>query len=93
LVLNTEFDENYSLAILQFSPSKSKLFFLKSTFKEIFTPHHSSCETWRFKVARILLYMRGHLIRMPLKLLIPHLCRKSMMAIKESFKKEEPEIQ
>jgi len=33
--------------------------------------------TWRGDVARGLLYIRGHYMRMPLRLLIPHLIRKS----------------
>ena len=89
LVLNTPFDESYFSKIIKISPSKIKLLLLKNSFKEIFIPHHASCETWRFKLARVFLYMRGHLIRMPLRLLVPHLCRKSIMAIKDSFKKEE----
>ncbi|MFT7005553.1 MAG: hypothetical protein ACJAXJ_000051 [Colwellia sp.] len=89
LVLNTPFEEVYRSEIKKVSPSKLKLLFLKNTFREVFIPHHASCETWRFKLARILLYIRGHLIRMPLKLLVPHLCRKSVMAIKDSFKKED----
>jgi hypothetical protein len=89
LILNTPFEEAYWSEVLTFSPSKLKLLFLKRSFKEIFIPHHASCETLRFKLARILLYIRGHLIRMPLKLLVPHLCRKSVMAIKKPFEKDE----
>ena len=91
LILNTPFDEAYLHQIMKFSPGRFKLIFLQNSFQEIFIPHHASCETWRFKLARVFLYMRGHLIRMPLKLLVPHLCRKSVMAIKEAFKKEEPD--
>tara|TARA_R110001583_G_scaffold7158_5_gene35636 strand:+ start:1955 stop:3058 length:1104 start_codon:yes stop_codon:yes gene_type:complete len=89
LTLNTPFDENYLSKIMEFSPSKAKLLFLKSAFIETFIPHHASCETWRFKLARVLLYMRGHLIRMPLRLLVPHLCRKTIMALQEAYKKDE----
>lgn len=89
LILNTPFDEAYLHQIMKFSPGRFKLIFLQNSFQEIFIPHHASCETWRFKLARVFLYMRGHLIRMPLRLLVPHLCRKSIMAIKDSFKKEE----
>jgi hypothetical protein len=91
LVLNTEFEDNYWSEIMKYSPSKLKLLFLENSFKEIFTAHHSTCETWCFRAARTLLYMRGHLIRMPLKLLIPHLFKKSMMSITDSFKKEQPD--
>jgi hypothetical protein len=89
LILNTPFDETYLSKIMEFSPSKIKLLFLKNSFQAIFTPHHTSCETWHFKLARVLLYMRGHLIRMPLRLLVPHLCRKTVMAIKKSSQKDQ----
>lgn len=91
LILKTPFDENYLSQIMQYSPSKAKLLFLKNSFQAIFTPHHASCETWRFKLARVFLYMRGHLIRMPIRLLVPHLCRKTIMAVKDSLKKEDPD--
>ena len=91
LILNTPFHEAYLDQVMQFSPSKLKLIFLKNSFREIFIPHHASCTTWRFKLARAVLYIRGHLIRMPLRLLIPHLCKKSVMTVKKSLKKEEPD--
>ncbi|WP_448250070.1 nucleotidyltransferase domain-containing protein [Thalassotalea agariperforans] len=57
-------------------------------FINIFKPNHSSCNTWKTKFAIFLLYWRGHLLRMPLRLLIPHLTRKSWMALKDTFTKE-----
>jgi len=60
-------------------------------FMQIFKPNHSSCRTWQYPIARWLLYWRGHLIRMPLRLLIPHLTRKTIMRAKDLFKKEEPD--
>jgi hypothetical protein len=39
-------------------------------------PNHSSCNTIFTMVSKRLLYIRSHYIRMPLKLLIPHLFRK-----------------
>ena len=89
LILNTPFESRYRHQIMKFSPNRLKLILLKGSFKEIFVPHHTSCETWHFKLARVLLYMRGHLIRMPLRLLVPHLCRKTIMAIKKSSQKDQ----
>lgn len=60
-------------------------------FMQIFKPNHKSCRTWKYSLAQWLLYWRGHLIRMPLRLLIPHLCRKTIMRTKDLFKKEEPD--
>ena len=42
-------------------------------------PHHPSCDTSFSNVARWLLYVRSHYIRMPAHLIIPHLLRKAYM--------------
>lgn len=57
-------------------------------FINIFKPNHSLCRDWRMSLAKHILYWRGHLIRMPLKLLIPHLTRKTWMSVKDAFTKE-----
>lgn len=41
-------------------------------------PDHDSCDRPFTGVARELLFMRGHYLRMPLHLLLPHLVRKAM---------------
>jgi hypothetical protein len=43
-------------------------------------PPHRSAEGGMTGLARWLLYVRGHYQRMPLRLLIPHLVRKAVMA-------------
>lgn len=47
-------------------------------FTEVLIPHHASCQGPGFKAAALLLYMRGHYLRMPLKMLLPHLLRKAL---------------
>lgn len=42
-------------------------------------PDHPSCDTRWTKLARWLLYVRSHALRMPMHLLVPHLVRKSWM--------------
>lgn len=42
-------------------------------------PHHPSCDTRFSDIARWLLYVRSHYIRMPAYLIVPHLLRKSYM--------------
>lgn len=42
-------------------------------------PMHPSCNTKWTGLARWLLYMRSHMLRMPLYLIVPHLLRKSWM--------------
>ncbi|ALS99130.1 nucleotidyltransferase family protein [Lacimicrobium alkaliphilum] len=51
---------------------------LDFSFRYIFTPNHKSSRTWKRHIAATILYWRGHMLRMPLKLLIPHLLRKSL---------------
>ncbi len=41
-------------------------------------PDHASCRRARDGLARALLYVRGHYLRMPLHLLLPHLLRKAV---------------
>lgn len=43
-------------------------------------PHHPACDTPLSNRARWLLYVRSHHLRMPLRLLVPHLLRKAWMA-------------
>jgi hypothetical protein len=42
-------------------------------------PQHPSCDTRRSDLARWLLYVRSHYLRMPWYLVIPHLARKTWM--------------
>jgi hypothetical protein len=42
-------------------------------------PEHPSCEHPLTGIARWMLYVRSHLLRMPLRLVIPHLIRKAWM--------------
>lgn len=53
-------------------------------------PMHPSCRQRGAGLARWLLYVRSHALRMPLSLLIPHLVRKAWM---QRFPKKKPEVQ
>jgi hypothetical protein len=48
-------------------------------------PPHASCRGWPTLVAQALLYVRGHLLRMPLRLLVPHLLRKALRRLTHAF--------
>lgn len=58
-------------------------------FYNIFQPNHISCRNWKMKISEFLLYWRGHLLRMPLRLLVPHLIKKSYMRLVDYFKRED----
>jgi hypothetical protein len=57
-------------------------------FQQLFVPNHSSCRTMSTSIAEFLLYVRGHQLRMPLRLLLPHLIRKATRNIKTLFEKD-----
>jgi hypothetical protein len=59
---------------------------MDSIFARALAPNHPSCNTSLTRFARFFLYVRGHYLRMPLHLLIPHLIRK---AIKRRFSSPE----
>lgn len=49
-------------------------------FERALMPDHASCDDAFTAFARWLLYVRSHYLRMPLRLLVPHLVRKWWMA-------------
>ncbi len=57
-------------------------------FTNLLIAHHSTTASWRFSLAVQLVYWRGHLLRMPLRLLVPHLLKKSWLQLTELTKKE-----
>ncbi|MFT5675588.1 MAG: hypothetical protein ACI808_001519 [Paraglaciecola sp.] len=57
-------------------------------FQQLFVPNHSSCRTMFTPIAEFLLYIRGHRLRMPLRLLLPHLYKKASRNIKTLFEKD-----
>lgn len=56
---------------------------MDSLFQRALRPDHASCNLPGTGSARWALYVRSHYLRMPLRLLIPHLVRKAMMGEEE----------
>ena len=73
--------------------SAVKNHFEQYCFKNIFTPNHSSVANFHTKISRFILYWRGHLMRMPLTLLVPHLIKKSIKRIQDIGKHDDSETQ
>jgi len=48
-------------------------------FHRALLPEHKSCQQKLTSIARYLLFIRGHYLRMPMRLLIPHLFRKAFI--------------
>ncbi len=65
-------------------PSKLALAFMDFCYHRALQPCHASCNTRGTRLARTLLYVRSHWMRMPLMLLIPHLVRKALTRPKEA---------
>jgi len=57
-------------------------------FKFVFTADSIAQGNFINNVGLFWLYMRSHLIKMPLHVLIPHICRKFIHNMKEKFKEE-----
>lgn len=62
-------------------PSAATIFVMNQFVPVALFPLHPDKPSRRDKVARTLLYMRSHWIRMPLYLLLPHLMYKSYLAV------------
>ena len=60
------------------APGRLASLWMESLFDRAVSIHHPSCSDRFSGAARWMLYVRGHYLRMPLYLLIPHLVRKSL---------------
>ena len=69
--------------------SKLSIKFWDFCYTNIFKPHHSSVNSPALRIAKFTLYWKGHLLRMPLKLLIPHLTIKTCMQMRDIFVKRD----
>ena len=75
LLLETDIpDEVYSRAQTQL---RFPNWMMDKLFIQGLMPQHELCDTWRSGIARFVLYVRSHYLRMPMYLLIPHLIRKA----------------
>jgi hypothetical protein len=55
---------------------------MDALFDRALMPDHSTCSDWLTPTARWLLYVRAHYLRMPMRLLVPHLVRKTWRRVK-----------
>lgn len=67
------------------APNKLTLRVMDKLFIRGLKPEHSSCNDLGTSIARFSLYVRGHALRMPLRLLLPHLTRKAFMKIRDEY--------
>jgi hypothetical protein len=92
LVFNRKLPDCAQAFIDSHKQQVKKLNYLDFIYINLFTAHHSTTASWRFSAAANLAYWRGHLLRMPVRLLIPHLFRKSWVQLCNAVKKDETTI-
>lgn len=59
-------------------PGPALIQLMDALLRRALRPDHDSCDDTFTSTARGMLYLRGHYLRMPLHLLVPHLLRKSL---------------
>jgi len=61
---------------------------LDFSFIAVLKPFHASCRDWQMALGKFVLYWRGHFMRMPLRLLIPHLLHKTFITPIDKYRAE-----
>lgn len=81
LIFETQIPGDAQREVEQGVPNPLKQTIMDFLFLRALMPDHSSCNGRWTGMARWLLYIRSHWLRMPLHLLVPHLLRKSWMRL------------
>jgi len=79
--LNTKVPEEINNELYKFSKHSFLLPLMDFLFFHAFVPNHSSCQKLINKSAIFILFVRSHFLKMPVHLLVPHLCRKSWLRL------------
>lgn len=80
--LGTPVPEFVKDAVARAGPLRAMRPVMDALFDRALMPDHSTCSDWLTPTARWLLYVRAHYLRMPLRLLIPHLTRKAWRRVR-----------
>jgi hypothetical protein len=83
-ILNTPIPSPVISQSMASKPSPITLAIIDFCYKKSLQPVHSSCNSFGTSLARSILYLRSHWIRMPFLMLAHHLGRKWFMNIKKS---------
>lgn len=78
-ILQTPVPEKILKASRQQSPNRINTTLMDALFLRALMPDHESCNDRWTGLARWLLFVRSHWLKMPIYLMIPHLLRKSVM--------------
>lgn len=85
-LLETPIPETVLTALELHAPGLAKIKIMDGLFLRALNPPHPSCDDKWTGLARWLLYLRSHWLKMPLHLLIPHLARKAWLRLSEKDK-------
>ena len=77
-LLGTPVPENVRTPLAQHAPGRWRRAPLDAMYHRVLRPQHASCTNAWTPLARSLLYIRGHWLRMPPHLLLVHLLRKAL---------------
>jgi hypothetical protein len=78
-LLGTQLPAELREPAFRWQPTAPKRALFDALLLRALLPDHDSCDDRFTPVARWLLYVRAHYLRMPLHLLLPHLARKSLL--------------
>jgi hypothetical protein len=76
-ILGTPVPDSVVTALQRAGPNRLLRPSMDAAFQRALMPDHPSCSDAFTPLARWLLFVRGHYLRMPLRLLVPHLARKA----------------
>ncbi len=80
-MLETPTPEAVLTASALYAPGLDKIKMMDNLFLRALNPAHPSCDDKWTGLARWLLYLRAHWLKIPLRLLIPHLSRKAWLRL------------
>jgi len=85
IVLGYAVPATVKMQLAQETSGKVSTFVMDHLFLRGLQPNHTTCGDNLTSLARAILYLRGHALRMPLRLLLPHLYHKALKRIREEY--------
>jgi len=90
--LGTKIPDDFTNKISKNAPTGLKLKLMDKLFSRVLFSPQSIDKSAFNKLAHLVMYLRGHYMRMPLHLLIPHLLHKAIVSPINKWKKEEKSL-
>ena len=91
-ILHTPVPESSVAALASGGPGRVKLALMDAIFVRALRPDHPSCDDPWTAMARGFLYLRAHWMRMPARLLLPHLLTKAWRRFKDERKTDGAQV-